>query len=133
MQLGLRLNTARQTIAECAIREAAEETGLQLRNDTGQAACRNGEVPNSTNVSACALLAQPHPFTAADVIRRDQSTGRIIWHYAIIEVRQIVKVNVTRCISRLAVYQRKPLAAYQEGFPYRLLELQERPLLGLGG
>ena len=72
----LRPDTARQTIAECAVREAAEETGLQLRNGTSQATCSTGHL----------LLAQPHPFTAADVIRRDPA-GRIQYHYAIVEVR----------------------------------------------
>ncbi len=57
-------------MVECAIREAAEETGLQLRNTPGSPACS---------------LAQPEPFTAADVIVRD-SAGRIQYHYAIVEV-----------------------------------------------
>ena len=72
-------------MVECAIREAAEETGLQLRNTPGSPACS---------------LAQPEPFTAADVIVRD-STGRIQYHYAIVEVlsQKISKWKTSRaCI-----------------------------------
>ena len=76
MQLGLRPDTARQTIAECAIREAAEETGLRLRNDTSQAACRT-------------LLAQPQAFTCAEVIRRDPTSMLIQYHYVLVEVRTV--------------------------------------------
>ncbi|KAK9826774.1 hypothetical protein WJX81_007985 [Elliptochloris bilobata] len=57
-----------ETMADCAVREAAEETGLRLRNAPGEQG-----------------LGQPHPFTAADVIVRDPA-GRIQFQYAIVEV-----------------------------------------------
>ncbi len=68
-----------QTMVECAVREAAEETGLVLRNgaDAGP-------------------LAQPHPFTAADVIVRT-ADGHIQYHYAIVEVVLLLQAVSCPC------------------------------------
>jgi len=64
---------------ECAVREAAEETGLVLRNGAG-----------------AGPLAQPHPFTAADVIVR-AADGHIQYHYAIVEVDLLVQAVRRPC------------------------------------
>ena len=74
-----------ETIAECAQREILEETGIRLRvhAGTGAGGAGAGGAPDE-GFSTC--LRHPTPFAAADGIHRD-GAGRVLYHYAIIEVR----------------------------------------------
>jgi 8-oxo-dGTP diphosphatase len=71
-----------ETLQQCAVREALEETGLKLRNNVATGGSHtSGSMPSgmfSTNLSF------PVPFTAVDVMdRADDGTFR--FHYAVIE------------------------------------------------
>ncbi|KAK9909386.1 hypothetical protein WJX75_001461 [Coccomyxa subellipsoidea] len=72
-----------ETMVECAVREAYEETGLHLRNDPETArAVEEREGGLSTG------LEVPTPFAAADVIVHEDSR-RLAFHYAIVEVAAV--------------------------------------------
>ena len=64
-----------ETLAECAVRETLEETGLRLRNSSPSA----GATLFSTS------LDYPVPLTAVDAITHD-SEGRLAFHYAIVNL-----------------------------------------------
>ncbi|BDA42752.1 hypothetical protein COCOBI_03-6450 [Coccomyxa sp. Obi] len=75
--------SAGETMVECAVREALEETGVHLRNDPEAARAvedREGGLSSGLEV--------PTPFAAADVIVYDDS-GRLAFHYAIVEIAAV--------------------------------------------
>lgn len=89
-----------ESIVECAIREAREETGLQLRCDFPESRAEQPEPkshspsgtarPKQTNHSPKAFISSdtleyPVPFTAVDVID-GPSLDNITYHYSIVEV-----------------------------------------------
>eukprot|EP00887_Chlorella_sp_A99_P003189 scaffold9.g3189.t1 len=62
-----------ETMAECAVREAREETGVVLRNG-----------PNPEGRVFSRDLAFPVGFATADALFKDDS-GRLAYHYAIVD------------------------------------------------
>ena len=65
-----------ETIVECAVREALEETGLQLRRRPGDAPLFSAD------------LQHPTAFAAVDVMDRAPD-GRLAFHYVIVEVAAV--------------------------------------------
>lgn len=74
----LRPCAAGETIAECAVREVMEETGMTLVNG-GSASAWEGFAKS---------LAVPTPFAAVDSIVYEQpgGQGRLRFHYVVVEV-----------------------------------------------
>jgi ADP-ribose pyrophosphatase YjhB (NUDIX family) len=87
-----------ETVIECAIREAKEECGIDLRHDPRL--LRNVERIGATRVPRAYLqsrtLEHPIPFTAVDVMSMSEEDARetelekMLYHYAIIEVAAMV-------------------------------------------
>ena len=87
-----------ETVIECAIREAKEECGIDLRHDPRL--LRNVDRIGATRVPRAFLksrtLEHPIPFTAVDVMSmsvedaRETDLEKMLYHYAIIEVAATV-------------------------------------------
>ena len=87
-----------ETVVECAIREAKEECGVDLRHDPRL--LRNIERVGATRVPKAMLqsrtLEHPIPFTAVDVMAMNEENAseteldKMSYHYAIIEVAAMV-------------------------------------------
>jgi 8-oxo-dGTP pyrophosphatase MutT (NUDIX family) len=89
---------AGETIVGCAVREFKEETGLRLRCDT---ACVPAERSHEgVPVVVSNALHTPMAFSAADAVTRD-SSGNVLFHYAIIEVRRAVYIHYTQSLITL--------------------------------
>lgn len=83
-----------ETVIECAIREAREECGVELRHDS--TLLRNIERRGATRVPRAHLrsrtLSHPVPFTAVDVMAMSEEEAceteldKMVYHYGIIEV-----------------------------------------------
>uniref|UniRef100_A0A7S0RVA8 Nudix hydrolase domain-containing protein n=1 Tax=Chlamydomonas leiostraca TaxID=1034604 RepID=A0A7S0RVA8_9CHLO len=67
-----------ETIAECAVREVLEETGVKIRHMGS---------PETFSSS----LDNPTAFAAVDSIWHDKAAGKLKFHYAIIEVAALVE------------------------------------------
>lgn len=68
---------AGETIAECAVREVMEETGIKIRH-------------RKTPETFSSTLNNPTAFAAADLIWHDQVAGKLKFHYANIEVCDVM-------------------------------------------
>ena len=87
-----------ETVIECAIREAKEECGIDLRHDPSL--LRNVERIGATRVPTAFLqyrtLEHPVPFTAVDVMAMSEEDAmeteleKMMYHFAIIEVAATV-------------------------------------------
>ena len=66
-------------MADCAVREVKEETGIIIRN-----------IPDPAADGWSSSLSFPTAFAAADCIDRDEQGG-IRFHYAIVEVYYVNK------------------------------------------
>jgi len=72
-----------ETMAECAMREVLEETGIQLQNDPSKVL--------KEDVGFSADLAVPTAFSAVDSLFPDPANPqRLQYHYAIIEMAALV-------------------------------------------
>lgn len=98
---------AGESIAECAVREVFEETGIRIRNR-----------PQPESEGFSPDLWHPTPFAGVDSIVRDEA-GAVQFHYAIIDVSECfiftsvyawVNVALPNMTWRVNVVQRTTLA-----------------------
>lgn len=71
-----------ETMIDCAIREAREETGLALRHQSEL-------IQSPGTVIFYPDLRHPTVFTAVDVIDEDEESGNLRFHYAVVEVAAV--------------------------------------------